>query len=171
MPELCLFLLVLNFDTFLTGLAFGVAGIMMTWGARAVIGACSAGFFGLAMWLGGLLPAVLPLESLQALASLVLLGCTLALVIKYCGRRSRGRLSGLWQRPAGLDSNADKRISPGEAVLLGVALALDTVAGGLAFGILDENALLGALLSGVICFVLLSLSNDLGHYTMRNLRG
>lgn len=169
MLELFVFLLVLNFDTFLTGLAFGVARIHITWGARLWIAGCSAVFFGFAMWCGGSLTELLPLESLRAPASLLLLVCTLAMVLKYCGQGANSRINDMWQRPSGLDSNADKRLCPQEAVLLGVALALDALIGGLALGMLEGDAALGALLSGMICLGMLAAANDLGLYTMKNM--
>ena len=136
MWELCLFLLLLNFDAFLTGLAFGFAGVRITSGACLLVAALSA----------------------------------LYLIAKYCGQNSRNGLAGLWRRPEAVDNNADKRITPKEAALLGVALALDSLGGGLALGILLENVWLYTLLSAVFCYILLVFANRLAYYIARNLQ-
>ena len=115
MLELCLFLLLLNFDAFLTGLAFGFAGVRITNAACLLVSGLGALFLGLSMSAGGWLSALLHTELLSRLALVFLLLFTLYLIVKYCGKEGRGQLGGLWRRPARLDNNADKQISPGEA--------------------------------------------------------
>ncbi len=90
------------------------------------------------------------------------------LIVKYCGKEGRGQLGGLWRRPARLDNNADKQISPGEAAWLGVALAVDSVGGGLALGMLLPGPWVSAGLSALFCFCLLAGSNRLAYYIVRN---
>ncbi len=170
MWELCLFLLLLNFDAFLTGLAFGFAGVRITSGACLLVAALSALFLALAMNVGGWLFAWLHAEILSKLALGFLLCFTLYLIAKYCGQNSRNGLAGLWRRPEAVDNNADKRITPKEAALLGVALALDSLGGGLALGILLENVWLYTLLSAVFCYILLAFANRLAYYIARNLQ-
>ncbi len=162
MWELCLFLLLLNFDAFLTGLAFGFAGVKITNPACLLVAALSALFLAAAMGLGGWLFAWLPTELLSRLALVFLLLFTVYLIAKYCGHGSKSGLNGLWQRPSALDNNADKRISLREAVALGVALALDSLAGGLALGILLDSFWLYAMLSAIFCYYLRALANRLG---------
>ncbi len=193
--ELCVFLFVLNLDTFLTGLSFGVVGIRISGRARLVVGGCSGIFFGTAMLCGERLNEAIPVESLQSAASMLLLICTLLVVMKYCGQGAGRRLkkgnsnntdankgnahkiengktglNDMWRRPGKSDINADKSISVAEALLPGVALALDTLPGGVALGILQEQAFIGALLSGVICWAMLLTANELGLYTVKNIR-
>lgn len=192
--ELCVFLLVLNLDTFLTGLSFGVVGIRISGWARLLVGGCSGIFFGIAMFCGERLNEAIPVAALQSMASIVLLVCTLLLVMKYCGlgagerlkkadaynikdikninniKDDKSRLNDIWQRPAKSDSNADKSISLAEALLPGMALALDTLPGGVALGILQEQTFIGAILSGFICWAMLRVANELGLYTSKNIR-
>ena len=169
MWELCLFLLLLNFDAFLTGLAFGFAGVRITSGACLLVAALSALFLALAMNVGGWLFAWLHAEILSKLALGFLLCFTLYLIAKYCGQNSRSGLAGLWRRPDRC-ANFDKRITPKEAALLGVALALDSLGGGLALGILLENVWLYTLLSAVFCYILLAFANRLAYYIAHNLQ-
>ncbi len=169
MLELFLFLLLLNFDAFLTGLAFGIAGVRITMTACLLISSTTAIFFGCSMLLGTQLLAYFPFNILSKASFLFLLAFTVYLVAKYCGQSSRSSLAGLWRQPANLDNNADKRISAREAAVLGVALALDSLGGGLAFGLLQEAICLYTLLSAICCLVLLISSNLLGQYIINNL--
>ena len=98
MWELCLFLLLLNFDAFLTGLAFGFAGVRITNAACLLVSGLGALFLGLAMSAGGWLSALLHTELLSRLALVFLLLFTLYLIVKYCGKEGRGQLGGLWRR-------------------------------------------------------------------------
>ncbi len=164
MLELCLFLLLLNFDAFLTGLAFGFAGVRITNAACLLVSGLGALFLGLAMSAGGWLCGWLQTELLSRLALGFLLLFTLYLIAKYCGKEGRGRLGGLWRRPARLDNNADKQISFGEAAWLGVALAVDSLGGGLALGMLLPGPWVSAALSAVFCFCLLAGANRLAYY-------
>ncbi len=170
MLELCLFLLLLNFDAFLTGLAFGFAGVRITNAACLLVSGLGALFLGLSMSAGGWLSALLHTELLSRLALIFLLLFTLYLIVKYCGKEGRGQLGGLWRRPARLDNNADKQISPGEAAWLGVALAVDSVGGGLALGMLLPGPWVSAGLSALFCFCLLAGSNRLAYYIVHNLQ-
>ena len=170
MLELCLFLLLLNFDAFLTGLAFGFAGVRVTNGACLLVAALSALFLAAAMGAGGWLFGWLHTELLSKLALVFLLLFTLYLIGKYCGKESRFGLAGLWRRPAAVDNNADKRISLREAAMLGVALAVDSLAGGLALGILVDNLWAYVLLSAIFCYFLLAFANQLGYYVAHNLQ-
>ena len=119
---------------------------------------------------GGWLSALLHTELLSRLALVFLLLFTLYLIVKYCGKEGRGQLGGLWRRPARLDNNADKQISPGEAAWLGVALAVDSVGGGLALGMLLPGPWVSAGLSALFCFCLLAGSNRLAYYIVHNLQ-
>ncbi len=170
LTELCLFLLLLNFDAFLTGLAFGFAGVRITNAACLLVSGLGALFLGLSMSAGGWLSALLHTELLSRLALVFLLLFTLYLIVKYCGKEGRGQLGGLWRRPARLDNNADKQISPGEAAWLGVALAVDSVGGGLALGMLLPGPWVSAGLSALFCFCLLAGSNRLAYYIVHNLQ-
>jgi putative Mn2+ efflux pump MntP len=170
MLELCLFLLVLNFDAFLTGLAFGLVGIHITFAASVLIAGCSGLFFGGGMIFGGILLSILPFEAFHDLSLLFLFLLALFLISKYCGKESRGRFSGLWRNPEKQDSNADEVISAGEGVALGVAIALDALVGGLAFGFIGENVPFWASLTALMCYVLLVGANLLGKFLCKNMR-
>lgn len=169
MWELCLFLLLLNFDAFLTGLAFGFAGVRISNAACLLVAALSALFLAAAMRFGGWLAGWLQFAWLSKLALAFLLLFTLYLIVKYCRGTDNG-LSGLWRRPAALDNNADKCISLKEAAWLGVALALDSLGGGLALGILLTRFWQYMLLSAIFCYALLAFANRLGGYIAHNLQ-
>lgn len=169
MLERFLFLLLLNFDAFLTGMAFGIARVHIKITACCVIAAISALFFGLAMGLGIQIMACFPFEILSKISFLFLMAFTLYLIWKYCSQSSRSSFAGLWRQPEQVDNNADKKISAREAIVLGIALALDSLGGGLAFGLLRENIGVYTMLSGICCMALLFGANRLGQYIINNL--
>lgn len=170
MPELFCFLLALNFDCFLSGLALGVSGIRISTRAGLLVAGCSAFCFGVTMALGEQLLTWLPVKFLHSLGLVLLLLLTLGWIVSFCGKRGEGGLSNLWRRPEKLDSNADKTLSAVEAFLLSLALALDNLSGGLAFGLLGEKPALWAGLAAAVTFTLLAGANMLGRLLMRELK-
>ena len=169
MLRLCLFLLALNFDCFLSGLALGAAGIRSKPGAAALVAVISAAFFGLSLWLGEGLLVILPVKFLHKIGLAILLLLTLLWIAKFCGK-GHGGMAGIWRAPHNLDVNDDKRLSSAEAVLLAFALALDSLGGGLAFGLLGEKPLLWSLSAGVLTYVLFFGANRLGWFVRRALK-
>lgn len=166
MLKLCLFLLVLNFDAFLSGLALGVAGIRAKAGAAALVALFSAGFFGASLWLGEGLLSFLPVNFLHKVGLVILVLLTLLWIGKFCGK-DRGGFAGMWRTPQNLDVNADKHLSTAEAALLALALALDSLGGGLAFGLLGEKPLLWSGLAAVLTYALFMSANWLGRFVRR----
>ena len=106
MLELFCFLLALNFDCFLCGLALGVTGIRISTLAALLVAGCSAFCFGAAMALGGGLLAWLPVRFLHDLGLALLLLLTLGWIVSFCAKKSERGLAGLWRRPEKLDANA-----------------------------------------------------------------
>lgn len=170
MLELCLFLLVLNFDCFLCGLALGVAGIKVSRPAACLVAACSALFFGGSLLLGEVLLVLLPLDFLHDIGLALLLLLIVVWLLQFCGGRSADSVGKFWRRPQNLDTNTDKNLSGGEAVLLALALGVDSLGGGLAFGLLGEKPLFWTLLAAVMTYVLLFSANKLGRLLLQNLR-
>lgn len=161
MFKLVLFLLVLNFDAFITGLALGVAGISVKPTAGAMVAVVSAAFFAVALWLGNGLLLFLPVDLLHKLGLLLLGILTLLWIVKFC-RQKNGHMAGVWRAPRALDANADKYLSMPEAALLALALALDSLGGGLAFGLLGQNALLWGGAAALLGYVMFMGANLLG---------
>ena len=170
MLELCLFLLVLNIDCFLCGLAIGVAGIKVSRPAACLVAGCSALFFGVSLLMGETLLVLLPFDFLHEIGLGLLLLLIVVWLLKFCGGKSADSVGKFWRRPENLDSNTDKNLSGGEAVLLALALGVDSLGGGLAFGLLGEEPLFWTLLAAVITFVLLFSANKLGRLLLQNLR-
>lgn len=170
MRELFCFLLALNFDCFLSGLALGVSGIRISMRASLLVAGCSAFCFGTTMALGEQLLAWLPVEFLHSLGLVLLLLLTLGWIVSFCGKKGGNGISGLWRRPEKLDSNADKTLSAMEAFLLSLALALDNISGGLAFGLLGEKPALWAGMAAAVTFALLAGANMLGRLLVRELK-
>lgn len=169
MLKLCLFLLLLNFDCFLSGLAIGVAGIRVKSMAAALVALCSAVFFGCSLWFGESLLSILPVSFMNKLGLFLLILLTLLWIIKFCGK-GRGGVAGIWRRPHNLDANADKHLSPAESLLLAVALALDSLGGGLAFGLLGEHPLFWSLMSAAVTYALFIGANWLGRFVRLGLK-
>lgn len=168
--ELCLFLLVLNFDCFLCGLALGVAGIKVSRPAAFLVAACSALFFGGSLLMGEALLVLLPLDFLHDIGLALLLLLILLWLLQFCGGKSADGVGKFWRRPQNLDINTDKSLSGSEAVLLSAALGVDALGGGLAFGLLGEKPLFWTLLAAVMTFGLLFSANKLGRLLLQNLR-
>lgn len=161
-----LFLLVLNFDALVSGLALGVAGIRVRPAAGGLVAGVSALFFGVALALGGSLAALFPVNLLHKLGLVLLAGLTLLWLGKFCGA-NRGGLAGIWRRPHQLDTNADKYLSLPEAALLALALALDSLSGGLAFGLLGQHILCWTALSGALAWAMFMGANRLGRVVVQ----
>lgn len=161
MLKLGLFLLLLNFDSLLSGLALGVAGIRVRAAAGALVALFSALFLGTALWLGNGLLGLLPVDLLHKLGLGLLVGLTVLWIGEFCLNK-HGGLVGIWRTPCELDVNSDKYLSLPEAALLAFALAVDSLGGGLALGLLGENPLLWGVFSGVIAYVMFMGANFLG---------
>lgn len=161
MFKLGLFLLLLNFDSLLSGLALGLAGIRVRPSAGVLVAGLSAAFFGVTLWLGNGLLTLLPVDLLHKLGLGLLIGLTLLWIGEFCLNR-RGGLSALWRAPRELDVNCDKYLSLPEAAFLALALAVDSLGGGLALGLLGENPLFWSLLSGALAYAMFMGADFLG---------
>lgn len=161
MLKLGLFLLVLNFDSLLSGLALGVAGIRVRPSAGGLVALFSAAFLGAALWLGNGLLGLLPVDLLHKLGLGLLVGLTLLWIGEFCLNK-HGGLVGIWRTPYELDADCDKYLSLAEAALLAFALAVDSLGGGLALGLLGQNPLFWSMLSGGIAYVMFMGANLLG---------
>lgn len=161
MLKYIMFLVVLNFDAFVSGLALGLGGIMVKSAAGVLVAVVSSVVFAVSLGFGAALVNLLPVVLLHRLGILLLLFLTLLWLIKFCGP-SHGGLAGIWRCGEQLDANADQNLAMGEAALLAVALSLDSLGGGLAFGLLGQEPLLWGLMSALVAWVMFVGANWLG---------
>lgn len=168
MVKLLLFLLLVNFDVMVAALALGAALIRVKFAASVLVAAVSAAFFGVALVLGGSLAVIFPVDIMHDLGLVLLALLTLLWLKKFCGQE-RGGLAGIWRRPHRLDVNADKFLSLPEALLLAVAVGLDSTSGGLAFGLLGHQNPLWMLLCAAVAWLMFVGGNRLGREICRAL--
>lgn len=162
MLELFVFLWVLHFDSFLTGLIYGLCGLKISKGSCAVAAVVSTAFFAAAIIFGQTLELFLPVGLLTKLAGLMLVCLTVLMVWKYCKGGYGEKISKIINEPDALDKNHDMQISVGECAMLSLALAIDALGGGMAFGILADHLEFWILLSAVMSFGFLYGANNLG---------
>jgi len=143
----------LSLDTLMVGLLYGLRGIRVPRGAAAIVSLATAFLLAVAMGAGALLAARLsPLLAERtgaAILALTGLWITVQTLRSRPGRRTRpaepAALHRVWRlrlgsvgivveilrEPSAADLDRSGHINPAEALLLGVALALDSVAAGL----------------------------------------
>lgn len=152
--SLALLALALSLDSLSVGLLYGARGIRLSWSAMLVVSLATGLLLAVAMGGGHLVAAVLPPALAARLGALVLTG--VGLWITYQTWRNHGPHNSVeqpspepqrrvWrlklgsvgivieilQEPGAADMDRSGHISLSEAIFLGIALALDSVAAGL----------------------------------------
>lgn len=168
MPEF-LFVLLLNFDVFVSGLALGMSGICVRPAAGALVAGVSAGCFAVAGLLGAWFAAIFPMELLQRLGLILVVAITALWLMKFYGKE-RGGLAGIWRTPDKLDKNDDKRLAWAEGVVLAFAAALDSLSGGVAFGLLGKNTLFWGAVSFAVAWLMFMGANRLVQAVRNNIK-
>lgn len=178
-PTLLLALAV-SADGFGVGMAYSVRKIKIPPGAVAIICAASMFFFALAMLLGHGLKLVLSPHVAEKIggAILCLIGLWLALEVSVKGRgkpeegvkatyaqlriKPMGIIIQVLRDPALADLDLSGVIGYSEALLLGMALALDAFGVGLGASMVDFDVLMTTLAVGACKFLLISLGTVMG---------
>ncbi|MFB5082851.1 sporulation membrane protein YtaF [Symbiobacterium thermophilum] len=179
----------LSLDALMAGLLYGLRGIRVSPGAAAIVSGATALLLGAAMGAGAFLAARLPPAAAQQAGAAILaatgLWITAQTLRSHPGARRRageptprrvwrlrlgsvGIVVEILREPSVADLDRSGHINPAEALLLGVALALDSVAAGLGAGMTGFSPLGLPLAAGVTSFGLLSAGSRLaGHLPLR----
>ncbi|OAT79404.1 sporulation membrane protein YtaF [Desulfotomaculum copahuensis] len=169
-----IFALALSMDAFGTGVAYGVRQIKLPLTSLLIISMLSMAALSLSMLAGEGLTRLFSVAFAQRLGGIVLLLIGLRILIQ-CLRhrkkkedtaggavmrihlRSLGLVIQVLREPHRADLDSSGVISPREAVLLGLALAMDALAAGFAVPMLGLNPALTALVVGLGQFTLANL--------------
>ena len=141
--EILLFVTALSVDAFAAGFAYGVSKIKVPFLSVLIVSGVSSLTLAVSLFLGGVAGSLIP-QGLTRQFSFVLL---FVLGVVKLFDRSRH------DEAEAANKNQDDLVSPGEALTLGAALSLDSVAAGIGAGVaasripaaLTASALVGAL--------------------------
>lgn len=192
--SLLLLALALSLDSLMVGLLYGLRGIRLPWGAMGIVSLATALLLALSMASGRLLAAVLAPVLANRVGALIL--ALVGLWITYQTirtERSRRRVSAeappplrrVWRlrlgsvgvvieilrEPGAADLDRSGHINPVEALFLGVALALDSVAAGLGAAMTGFSPVGLPLAAGVTSVGLLAAGSRLSGYMPFRLEG
>jgi len=183
---LALFALALNMDSFAAGVAYGVRNIKLPVTSLAIISTMSMGAITMSMLMGSALAGYFSPIFAHRLGGIILLLIGLWVLIQslqesrrenHVGEtkdeantctimqihiRSLGLVIQILREPSRADLDRSGIISSKEAVLLGLALALDAFAAGFAVSMLGFSILPTALMVGIGHFVLTYLGLQAG---------
>lgn len=178
----------LSLDALMVGLLYGLRGIRVSQGAAAIVSLATALLLGTAMGAGRFLAALLAprVAERAGAAILALTGGWITLQTLRARPGAPTAAGEGWHRvwrlrlgsvgivveilrePSAADLDRSGHINPAEAVLLGVALALDSVAAGFGAALTGFSPLGLPLAAGATSFVLLSAGSRLaGHLPLR----
>ncbi|MBX5437308.1 MAG: manganese efflux pump [Alicyclobacillaceae bacterium] len=157
-----------NLDNAGVGIAYGVRKVRIPWQANLLVAVISGLATGLSGLVGHLLTRYICLVYATWIGAAVVIAVGVwVLTSPWRQQRKRGRgqanvVSRILTDPIAADIDHSHTISPSEAVLLGVALALNALAGGFDAGLAHIGVLWTALLVGILSFASLGLSAYVG---------
>ncbi len=165
-----IFALALNMDAFGAGAAYGVRGIRLPFSSVLIISLMSVIAISLSMIAGNLVAQAISISFARRLGGIILILIGLWIMFQALREgkkgvetpayeeepqtvvqiriRSLGIMVQVLREPHRADLDRSGVISPGEAILLGLALALDAFGAGFAFSMLGFDLVLTALLVG-----------------------
>ena len=192
--SLLLLALVLSLDSLMVGLLYGLRGIRLPWGAMAIVSLATACLLTVSMASGRLLAATLSPVLANRLGALILALVGLWITYQTIRTELSQRRSGpsepqplhkVWRlrlgsvgvvieilrEPGAADLDRSGHINPVEALFLGVALALDSVAAGLGAAMTGFSPVGLPLMAGLTSFGLLAVGSRLSRYLPFRLEG
>ncbi|MGB9803030.1 sporulation membrane protein YtaF [Desulfofundulus sp.] len=158
-----IFALALNMDAFGTGVAYGVKGIRLPFSSAVIISLMSVLAISLSMSAGNLLLRTISVDFARHLGGIILILIGLRIIFQVLREGAKGeeprpvfqiRIRALaliiqvLREPHRADLDHSGVISAGEAVLLGLGLALDSFGAGFALSMLGLDLMLTTLLVG-----------------------
>ncbi|KIL41343.1 membrane protein [Gordoniibacillus kamchatkensis] len=158
-----------NLDNAGVGLSYGVRNIKIPWFSNLIIAAVSGFFTLLSGMAGSVLTAWLsPVAAhLIGTAVIVFVG-VMVLIQPFIGkgstksRNSSHLLTRILRNPEEADFDGSRSLNLTESVVLGVALAINALAGGFDAGITNISVVLTSLTVGLFSFGLLGISEFVG---------
>lgn len=183
----------LSLDSLMVGLLYGLRGIRVPWGAAAIVSLATGLLLAAAMGAGALLAARLPPGVAQRVGAAILALTGLWITAQTLrprpgappGRRAPAAVHRVWRlrfgsvgivveilrEPSAADLDRSGHINPAEAVLLGVALALDSVAAGLGAAMTGFSPVGLPLAAAAASFTLLTAGALLARHLPLRLHG
>lgn len=182
---LAVFALALNIDAIAAGVAYGVRGIRVPLASIFIISGMSVAAIVLSMTAGGMLAGLIATETARRIGGSVLLVIGLWILFQSL-REARGRdgaeraeeqlpktvlqiriknmgvVIKILREPHRADLDKSGLISPGEAILLGAALAMDSLGAGFAVSLLGFKTVTTALVVGLGHIIMTCLGLSLG---------
>ncbi|RKO66004.1 sporulation membrane protein YtaF [Desulfofundulus salinus] len=165
-----IFALALNMDAFAAGVAYGVRGIRLPFSSVLIISLMSVTAISLSMITGNLVAQAISISFARRLGGIILILIGLWIMFQALREgkkgvgpsdceeepqtvvqiriRTLGVMVQVLREPHRADLDRSGVISAGEAILLGLALALDAFGAGFAFSMLGFDLVLTALLVG-----------------------
>ncbi|MDR1564832.1 MAG: manganese efflux pump [Oscillospiraceae bacterium] len=174
----------LSIDAFAVAFAHGVRGTKITALSKLIVCILSFACFGGAVLLGHWLTQLLPLQAANLLGVLFMLGVFVFMLVgmfkpqkpKIPGKssskktlvqltlRSLGITLTIIRDPMLCDLDDSHSISGMEALFLGLALSVDSIAVGVGYSLSAGVGVLDVLIVGLVQLLLLSLGNFLGRH-------
>jgi putative sporulation protein YtaF len=188
---LILFALALNMDAFGTGVSYGVRKIKLPLGSVAIISSMSIAAITVSMTAGQIVSSVISPTFAPRLGGLILLSIgTWALIQSLAEKRKKlagpgndepqtviqiriklfGLIIRVLREPHRADLDSSGVISPKEAVLLGAALAMDSLGAGFGISMLGFSIPLTAMMVGInhitLTYIGLYAGRSMGNSTL-----
>lgn len=157
-----------NLDNAGVGIAYGVRKIRISWAPNLVIATISGLATYLSGYAGDVLTRYVPAKTASWVAAAVMIG--VGLWVMGEPRRSRRRVrresenvvTRILRDPVEADFDKSSTIGMMEAVVLGIALAMNALVGGFDAGVVHIGILWTAVMVALFSFALLGLSAHLG---------
>lgn len=165
-----------NFDNVGARIAYSIGGIRISLAINLWITVITFVISFLAAFFGMQITETLgkQFSSVIAMVLLVAIGCWMILVPHLKKRRDNNRsrenprsIIGIVLEPQYADLDNSKHIDFKEATLLGIALSINNIGGGLSAGMIGLNALLVGSLSAVLSFLALWAGNYVAEFFVR----
>ncbi|HBV97268.1 MAG: sporulation protein [Peptococcaceae bacterium BICA1-7] len=179
------FALALNIDAVAAGVAYGVRGIRVPLSSILIISGMSVAAIALSMSAGGMLAGFISTDAAHRIGGLVLLAIGLWILYQSLSNKKDRHESGgkeellpqtvfqvriknmgivikILREPHRADLDSSGMISSGEAILLGAALAMDSLGAGFAVSLLGFNILTTAVVVGLGHIIMTYLGLYLG---------
>lgn len=171
-----LFAMALSLDSLGVGISYGLDNMKISRGALLIICCCSAGVLATAMFIGQLLMQVIDLSLVRFLGAGILLSLgsfsLIKSIIKMLQNKegtlfeltisSLGIVIQIFKEPNKVDMDRSGVISGTEALLLGLALSLDSFGAGIGAALLGLKIISTSLCVGISAFLFVSLGMSIG---------
>jgi len=190
--SLVLLALAVSLDSLMAGLMYGLRGLRLPWEAAAIVSLATGLLLALSMVTGGMVAAWLPPSAAQRVGASILALTGIWIIVQTVRSRPAAspardpaRLHRVWRlrlgsvgivveilrEPAAADLDRSGHINPQEAILLGLALALDSTAAGLGAAMTGFSPLTLPLAAACSTFALLTAGSRLARRLPLRLNG